>query len=83
MKKVEIDIINDGYIFFNFSEKDVKQMKSVYKYARYILFKKDLYTKKYLDMWIEFLSKIRNLRVYYLDKPFPPFNPQDKIKIKK
>lgn len=54
-----------------------------FKYSTYIFFKKDLYNKECIDMWIEFLSKIRNLRVYYLDKPFPPFNPEDKIKIKK
>jgi len=55
-----------------------------FKNGGYIFFKKDLYDKNHIDNWIEYVkifSVCRNFN--YLNHPFPPFNPEDKIKIKK
>jgi len=54
-----------------------------FKYSGYILFKKDLYDKEWIDIWIDFLSYVKTNSFQYLSKPFPAFNPEDKIKIKK
>jgi len=54
-----------------------------FKYAGYIFFKKDIYDKNHIDMWINYLYSIKDMRFLYLNIPFPPFNPEDKIKIKK
>lgn len=51
-----------------------------FKYAGYIFFKKDLYDKEYIDIWIEFVNILGGIQ--YLNKPFPPFQPS-KIIIKK
>lgn len=44
-----------------------------FKYAGYVFFKKDLYNKQWIDMWIEFINSIGPIN--YLDKPLPPFHP--------
>lgn len=82
-----LDIFNhqDYYIY-----KSTNRFKEVsyddlleFKYAGYIFFKKDMYSKEWIDIWIEFLSDVKTISFYYLVKPFPPFNPEDKIKIKR
>ena len=54
-----------------------------FKYAGYILFKRDLYNKEWIDMWIDWLYSIKDMSFLFMNKPFPAFNPEDKIKIKK
>ena len=49
-----------------------------FKYACYVLFKKDLYDIDKIIEWVDYLKSIGG--VQYLDKPTPPFNPK-KIKI--
>jgi hypothetical protein len=53
-----------------------------FKYSGYIFFKKDIYNKENIDLWIDFLYKFGNGGTQYLNKPLPPFNP-NKIIIKK
>lgn len=76
---------NDYWIY-----KSTRKFKEVtyqdlldFKYASYIFFKKDLYDKDWIDNWINFIYSIKDMSFLFLHKPFPPFNPQDKIKIKK
>lgn len=52
-----------------------------FKYAYYIFFKKDLYDIEHIKLWLEFSLKLKLGGVMYLVKPFPPFNPNEKIKI--
>jgi len=52
-----------------------------FKYSYYIFFRKDLYDKEFIDMWIKWLKTIGGIK--FLDKPLPPFNPSDKIEIRK
>ena len=49
-----------------------------FKYAGYSFFRKDLYKKEYIDIWVEFCN---GLTIQYLDK-LPPF-PPEKIIIRK
>jgi hypothetical protein len=51
-----------------------------FEYSSYILFRKDLYHKEYIDMWIDSFRVIG--LIPFLDKPFPPYHP-NKIIIKK
>lgn len=48
-----------------------------FKYSGYIFFRKNLYNKDYIDMWINYIRNIGGIN--YLDKPLPPFNPNTKI----
>jgi hypothetical protein len=52
-----------------------------FKYGGYILFKKDIFDKEYIDIWIEYLNQDKLRGIQYLSKPLPPFNPS-KIIIK-
>lgn len=49
----------------------------IFKYAKYILFKKDKYNLEHINKW---LIKTNIISPQYLNKPFPNFDP-DKIKI--
>ena len=72
--------INDYYIYKytgKFHQVSTKEFFD-FKYAGYVFFRKELYEKKWLDIWIDWTNK--NTNITYLVKPFPPFNPQ-KIKI--
>ena len=52
-----------------------------FKYSRYIFFKKDLYNKDDINKWIDwFITNTGG--VMYLDKPTPPIEILNKIKIK-
>ncbi len=51
-----------------------------FKYSRYILFKKDIYNKEHISMWIEWMISIGGIQ--YLSRPTPPFSP-NKIIIRK
>lgn len=73
--------INDYYIF-----KSTRHFKLVeieyfldFKYAGYILFKKDKYNLENTLKWIDFMKN--NFSYRYFAKPFPPFDPYEKIKI--
>jgi len=50
-----------------------------FKYSGYIFFKKTLYNRDHIDIWIDFFNKLGEIK--FLDKPTPPFHP-DKIIIK-
>lgn len=54
-----------------------------FKYAGYILFKKDIYSKEHIENWVSYLHSVNRDSFIYLARPFPPFNPEDKIVIKK
>jgi len=49
------------------------------KYAGIVLFKKSIYSKKYLERWFDFNKKYMNIN--FLTKPFPPEYILEKIKI--
>ena len=51
-----------------------------FRYSAYVFFKKELYNKEHIDLWIEFI--INNGGLMYLVKPLPAFNPYKKIIIK-
>ena len=47
-----------------------------FKYACYIFFRKELYDKEHINMWIMwFRITYSNHLPQFLDKPVPPFNP--------
>ena len=52
-----------------------------FKYAGYMFFNKDLYCNQEINEWIVFLKTIDNFM--YMNKPFPPKEIRQKIKIKK
>lgn len=52
-----------------------------FKYAQYILFKKDLYSLEDILKWIEFLDIIKG-DFLFLHIPFPPIHIMDRIKVK-
>jgi hypothetical protein len=71
----------DYYIFKStnkFREVDYEDLLE-FKYSGYILYKKEIYNKKYIDLWIKFSN---GLYIPFLSKTFPPFKPT-KIIIKK
>ena len=49
-----------------------------FEFAGYVFFKKVVYEKNWLDIWIDWTTS--NLSLQFLHKPFPPFSPE-KIKI--
>jgi hypothetical protein len=51
-----------------------------FKYSGYMFFKKDLYDKEYINIWLDYYYEYID-EIKFLDKPFPPFHPQ-KIIIK-
>ena len=51
-----------------------------FKYSCYIFFKKDIYKKENIDIWIKWMINIGGIQ--FLSKPTPPFNP-NKIIIRK
>ncbi len=48
------------------------------KWSGYIFFKKSNYELEHINLWIEFIMETK-MRVRYLNEPFPPFDPYDKI----
>ena len=52
-----------------------------FKYAQYIFFNKELYSKEYLQKWLDF-KITNNIEFRFLHKPFPPQYILDTIKIK-
>ena len=51
-----------------------------FKYSSYIFFKKNIYSKENIDLWIKWMISIGGVK--FLVKPTPPFNP-NKIIIRK
>ena len=71
----------DDYYIYKSTRKFCEVSKTDFldfKYGCYTFFKKELYDKNWLDLWIEWNNK--NSYVLFLVKPLPPFYPQ-KIKI--
>lgn len=50
-----------------------------FDYAGYIFFKKELYDIEYILYWIDYLKNLGG--IMFLNKPLPPFNPYEKVKI--
>lgn len=71
----------DDYYIFKATNK-FKEVSTIlffdFKFARYCFFRKEIYDKNWLDLWIDWTTT--NLNLVFLHKPFPPFYPQ-KIKI--
>ena len=73
---------NDYYIYKltnKQKEVSIEEFKE-FKNSGYIFFRKDLYNKEWIDMWIEFIISIGGIQ--YLNKTFPPIHPS-KINILK
>lgn len=51
------------------------------KYAGVIGFKKDLFKKEDIELWIYKIYKELNMSMPYLSKPFPPIEMLNKIKV--
>lgn len=51
-----------------------------FKHCKYIFFKKDVYSKDHITIWIEWMHKIM-FHIPFVNIPFPPFHP-NKIIIK-
>ena len=72
----------DEYFIFKATSK--QRLVSVeefldFKYACYILYKKELYDKQHIESWIKYIYNIDEIK--YIVKPLPPFSP-NKIIIK-
>mgnify|MGYP003413471107 CR=1 FL=1 len=71
------DIIkyDDYYIYKSSSKQREVTIEEFleFKNCAYIFFKKDLYEKEWIDMWIEFIISIGGIK--FLNKPLPPFHP--------
>lgn len=52
-----------------------------FRYVGYLFFKKDIYDIEHIKIWLNFLPTIGGIK--FLNRPFPPFNPYEKIKLKK
>ena len=74
---------NDYYIFKSTNKQKLVSYEDLleFKYSQYIFFKKDIYDINHIIEWLNFKGERFNRLCFYLDKPFPPFNP-DKIIIK-
>ena len=83
--------LKDFLPLFNFQDywcyKCTRQQKVVnyedlleFKYSRYTFFKKNIYSKENIDIWIKWMINIGGIQ--FLSKPTPPFNP-NKIIIRK
>ena len=71
------DIIKyDEYYIYKISNKQrevsVEEFLN-FKNCGYIFFKKDLYDKEWIDMWIEYIISIGGIN--FINKPLPPFHP--------
>lgn len=75
--------INDYWIYKGSNQFREQSIEDLYefKYAAYILFKKDVYDKEIINNWIDIILDIDKSNFKYLIKPFPPENIKDKIKI--
>ena len=73
--------IGDYYIFKSTSKQRQVSIEEFleFKYASYTFFKKDLYDKKYIEMWLEYIYNVDEIK--FIIKPLPPFSP-NKIIIK-
>jgi hypothetical protein len=82
LDKYEIDL-DDYWIIkqsgnFRFLKKDEYE-----KYTGITGFKKDLFKKEYIELWLSVIYCRLDLTINYLTKPFPPIEIIDKIKIVK
>jgi len=81
-----LDLFNlEDYWIYKYSNK--QRLVSIeefmkFEYSGYIFYKKDLYDKEHINLWIGELNIIMNNKSGYLVKPTPPFDPK-KIIIKK
>ncbi len=85
--------LNDYLLLFNFNDyycfKSSEYQRQVsyeelleFKYSGYIFFKKDKYNIKFIELWLKYIKEELIDGINYLSKPFPPFNPYEKITIK-
>jgi len=44
-----------------------------FKYSKYLFLRKDKYNIDHINLWIDWLSGMTGIQ--FLNKPFPPFNP--------
>ncbi len=75
----------DDYWIYKTTDKQrlvIKEDLIQFKYSCYTFFKKDLYDRSIIDMWIDWL-KNNDLMIKFIVKPLPPFKPSDKIEIRK
>ena len=56
-------------------------IEDIEKWAGVICFKKDIFNKEDIDKWLDFLYKDLEISLLFLDRPFPPIEILNKIKI--
>ena len=54
-----------------------------FKHCKYMLLKKDKYPIENINLWLDWIHNNVFSHLPYVSKPFPPFNPNNKIIIKK
>jgi hypothetical protein len=88
--KLKLDYFTNQFIFNDYwCYKSTDHQKYIsneedfqdFKYSVYTFFKKELYSKDYIDIWIKYITNIGGIK--YIIKPLPPFDPYKKIKIMK
>lgn len=77
LDKIDLDefhILKRSSLFRVISQEELLEEK----WAGYIFFKKSEYELEHINLWIEFLKKSK-ISVNFVNKPFPQFDPNDKI----
>ena len=56
-------------------------IEDIDKWSGIICFRKDIYCRENIELWLNFLYKDLKISLNYLDRPFPPIQILNKIKI--
>ena len=78
LNKFNIDL-DDYWIMKKSSNQRLVNIEDIEKWSGVICFRKDTFNKEDIDKWLNFLYK--DLSMKYLNKPFPPIEIFNKIKI--
>jgi len=79
LDKHKVDL-NDYWVLKTTRKFRFLKMDDYKKYSGITCFKKDLFKKEDIELWINFLIKI-DLTINYLSKPFTPVEMLNKIKV--
>jgi len=84
LKDYLVQFIPEEYWILKSTDKfkfvSVEEIKE-FKYASYVFFKKELYSKKYIQEWLDFIYVDLEIKIYFLIKPFPPEYIKKMIKV--
>jgi len=81
LKELLIDYdINDYHIIKQTANFRFINESDIEKYAGVVLFNKSIYSKIYINLWLDFIKE-NKIILLFLHKPFPPEYMLEKIKI--